>query len=200
MPKHLLRALSVAALAGLGVSGTAYAGPNPYMGQIVTVGETFCPRGYAEADGRLLPIAQNTALFSLLGTTYGGDGRTTFALPDLRGRAPIHHGTGAGLPTYIPGERGGANDQQLNALNLPRHRHNVRGSSNLVSTGNPSGNVLGTFPDPTFDVYNTAPPTTAQMNPGVIGSSGNNMPFNVMQPTQVIRFCVALTGTYPPRN
>lgn len=199
MPKHTLRALSVAVLAGTCLTSTAQAGPDPFMAQIVSVGENFCPRGYMHADGRLLPIAQYTALFSLMGTTFGGDGRTTFALPDLRGRSPIHLGTGPGLPTYTYGERGGNYEYVIPHAALPSHTHTARGTTTIRSTGNPSGAALGTFPNATFDIYSDAP-ATLQMNNGVVGSRGSSTPYLSYQPSQVIRFCVAVQGIFPSRN
>jgi microcystin-dependent protein len=116
----------------------------PFLGEIKMVGFNFNPRGWAFCDGQLLPIAQNSALFSLLGTTYGGDGRTTFALPDLRGRVALHPGSGPGLPTYRQGERSGNHQTTLTAANLAPHTHlgRLKASGDAANTNNPNDNAL----------------------------------------------------------
>ena len=113
--------------------------PEPFLGQLMLVGFTFCPRGWANANGQLLEISTNTALFSLLGTTYGGNGRTTFGLPDLRGRVPVHVGTGPGLSAYRQGQRSGQETVTLTAAEMPAHRHTVNASNQIA-------NLKGVFP------------------------------------------------------
>ena len=148
--KPLLK-LALIATAGLPISASA-CGAEPLLGEVCTFAFTFCPRGYLPADGSLLPISSNTALFSLLGTTYGGDGRSNFALPDLRGRNPVGAGQGPGLANVFNGEEGGAEQVVLNITQMPQHNHaaatnvQVTGTINVVNsagnTSSPAGKVL----------------------------------------------------------
>ncbi|MBR9921332.1 MAG: phage tail protein [Bacteroidetes bacterium] len=183
----------------------------PFIGQIQIFGFNWAPRGWALCDGQLLPIAQNTALFSLIGTTYGGDGRTTFALPDLRGRAALHHGHGPGLSTRPIGQKGGTETTTLNMTNLPSHTHTavVGGSVQLPVSGNepdtdsPSGAFLSAQSD---DFYNGA--ASAGEFAGALstnltvtnGNTGGNIPFNNMEPFLVVNYSIALVGIFPSRN
>lgn len=172
-------------------------------------GGNFAPRGWAYCDGQLLSIAANTALFSILGTTYGGDGRTTFALPDLRGRAPIHQGTGPGLSTYRLGERGGNEQSYLNVTNLPSHNHLGSGTIKAAftppagggNTTSPSGaNLSGVSGS---NIYSNQAPnvTMAANNVNVtVSNTGGNMPFSNMQPFLVVNFIIATVGIFPSRN
>ena len=181
----------------------------PFIGQIQTFGFNFAPRGWALCAGQLLPIAQNSALFSLLGTTYGGDGETTFALPDLRGRAPLHFGQGPGLSNRNIGQRAGAENTILNVNQMPSHNHvqgaptsALRASANPANTNDPAGNSLALAP-----AYNSDPPATdmnadsiAHTAPGSTLDTGSGSSHNNMQPYLVINFCIALVGTFPSRN
>jgi microcystin-dependent protein len=124
-----------------GLPQAALAGPEPFIGEIMLTGANFCPRGWADANGQLLAVAQNAALFSLLGTTYGGDGRTTFGLPDLRGRVAIHTGQGPGLSNRNQGSKSGAENHTLTVSEMPQHTHGLRGSNNAATAKIPSGNV-----------------------------------------------------------
>ncbi|MEZ4701043.1 MAG: tail fiber protein [Rhodothermales bacterium] len=156
---------------------------DPFVGEVRLVGFNFCPRGWTEASGQLLPIAQYQALFSLYGTIYGGDGQTTFALPDLRGRAPIHEGQGAGLQTYTMGQRGGAESITLTPNEIPSHAHAFTELSS--ANGTEEGIVLRS------GAGDQQASTTS-----VGGSQGHeNRP-----PYLVMRYCVALEGIYPSRN
>lgn len=171
---------------------------NPFLGQISMVGFNFAPRGWALCDGQLLPISQNSALFSLLGTTYGGDGRTTFALPDLRGRAPIHPGTGPGLSSRRLGERAGSETNILTASNLPSHNHSV----NLEikeegDTDDPDQHYIAGNGVNSFGTAKDSGKTLAVSNTGNAGSSTS---VNNMQPYLVINYVIALQGTYPSRS
>jgi microcystin-dependent protein len=166
---------------------------DPILGQIIIFAGNFAPRGWALCDGQLLPISQNTALFSLLGTTYGGDGRTTFALPDLRGRVPIHAGQGPGLSNYALGARGGSESTTLTTNNLPAHSHPLLATSTGQADDSPAGNVLAQA-----DIY-AAGPTNVTLGTSV-GPVGENQPLPNLQPYTCINAIIALEGVYPSRN
>ncbi len=187
---------------GLTAAAPAQAGDNPILGQITPSGFTFCPRGTAEANGALLPIAQNTALFSLYGTTYGGDGRTTFALPDLRSRIPIHQGRGNGLSDYRLGQRAGVETTTAATTNLANHTHRaaIKTLSGAPNTTSPVG---ATFSVTGGNAYNnSATPTGRFMNTGVVGveNTGLRQAQNNMQPYATIRYCVVMQGQFPSRS
>jgi microcystin-dependent protein len=166
----------------------------PFIGTIIQFGGNFAPRGWAFCDGQLLPISQNSALFSILGTTYGGDGQTTFALPDLRGRVAIHPGTGPGLRPYTLGEKGGQESVTLTVNNMPSHNHSFSGISGDAKAETPAGNILGNA-----TIYSGGTPN-APLNAAVIGNAGGSQPFSVQQPYQCVNFIIALTGIYPSRE
>ena len=172
-----------------------------YIGQILTVGYNFCPRGTTEAAGQLLPIAQNSALFSLYGTIYGGDGRTTFGLPDLRGRSPIGQGQGTGLANRPLGQRGGTQTQTLTVNQLPNHSHSVNASSGPSDFGGPKDKLLGSRAnDATSETIYSTGPADKVMSPQMIGETGGSQSFPLEDPYLAIRYCVALVGIYPSRN
>ena len=196
--------LSILALAStFSVSADrAAAGANPYLGDIVAVGENFCPRGWASAEGQLLPISQNTALFSLLGTTYGGDGRTTFGLPDLRGRVAMGQGRGPGLTPRREGEKFGAETRTLVANQLPSHSHAVNANNLDGDKPGPGGKILAAAPPGgtgSETIYSDQGPTV-QMSSQMIANAGQSQPFNVEGPYLVMRYCIATTGVFPPRS
>ncbi|MDQ7083907.1 MAG: tail fiber protein [Sulfurovum sp.] len=180
----------------------------PFIGQIMTVGFNFAPRGWAFCDGQLLAISQNQALFSLLGTIYGGDGRTTFALPDLRGRVATHQGTGPGLSPMPQGQRGGAERVTLEAATIPSHTHAVSlsVSSEIGTTATPStATVLakGIVQDGRTklgdaNIYSEASNET--MNSVNIANTGGTQSHENRQPYLAINYIIALQGTYPSRN
>jgi microcystin-dependent protein len=167
----------------------------PFIGEIRPMGFGFPPKGWAECNGQLLQINQNQALFSLLGTTYGGDGRTTFALPDLRGRVPIAWGT-----TFPVGASGGEEQVTLGTSQLPTHAHNFQASTQNANVANPTGAVLGASnnlygaPQSLTPVGVSAPYGPMIAPAGAAGAHENRMPFTV------INFCIALVGIYPSRN
>jgi microcystin-dependent protein len=169
-----------------------------YLGEIRMFAGNFAPQGWMKCEGQILSIAQNSALFSLLGTTYGGNGTTTFALPDLRGRAPIHSGQGPGLSVYSLGQQGGTESTTLTVNNLPAHNHAING---IVEDGN-SPSPTGNFPagtkllDPEY--ANTG--TVTQMNANMVGNTGNSNPINNMQPYPTVTYIIALQGIYPSQN
>ena len=171
----------------------------PFLGQIIMFGGNFAPRGWALCDGQLLPISQNTALFSLLGTTYGGNGQTTFALPDLRGRVPLHMGQGPGLSPYTLGQVGGTEAVTLLVNNLPQHTHSLNGNSTGGNQPGPSGNVLAVESTGTSSNYSSNAPN-ATLSPQAVGSTGGSQPVSIQQPYLCMNFVIALQGIYPSRN
>ncbi len=172
----------------------------PFIGQIIQAGFNFAPRGYATCDGQLLSIAQNTALFSLLGTTFGGDGRVTFGLPDLRGRVAIHQGQGPGLTPRVMGEAAGSETVTLINSEMPMHNHLMAVTNVSGAVATPNGNFIAASSDANAVV--TFRPTSdgSTLNPQSIGLAGGNQPHNNMQPYLVINFCIALQGIFPSRN
>lgn len=170
----------------------------PFIAEIRIVGFTFPPKGWAFCTGQILPIAQNQALFSLLGTTYGGDGRVTFGLPNLQATAPVGFGTGPGLPPVALGQKGGELAHTLTTAELPAHTHTLEGA--VAPTDNnrsPAGNYLG---HPTaVSWYSPGPPSTA-LNVTTVGLAGGGQPHDNMQPYLVLNFCIALQGIFPSRN
>jgi microcystin-dependent protein len=171
----------------------------PFIGQIIMSGFNFAPRGYATCDGQLLSIAQNTALFSLLGTQFGGDGRVTFGLPDLRGRVPVHQGQGPGLTPRTMGEQAGEENHTLISTEMPMHNHLLATTNVAGALGTPNGNFLAASSDGAFAFYR---PTSdgSTLNPQSIGLAGGNQPHNNMQPYLVINFSIAMEGIFPSRN
>ena len=168
---------------------------SPFIGEIRLVGFNFPPRNWAFCDGQLLPISQNTALFSLLGTTYGGDGRTTFALPDLRSRVPMHVGSGPGLTTRQWGQRSGVESVTLTTQQMPPHNHQQACSSDDPNAGSPAGNVPAAVSPPIYSsVANTTMANTA------LGNTGGGQSHTNVQPFLAVYFCIALQGVFPSRN
>lgn len=172
---------------------------DPFIGEIRLFGFNFAPRGWAQCNGQLLPIAQNTALFAILGTTYGGDGRTTFALPDLQGRTPMHAGQGPGLSERYLGEQGG--EQAVTLLNseIPPHTHAASASTTVADQGTPGGNIWATGAGGRGQNFYAAG-TDVAMNGQALGASGGNQPHNNMPPYQTLNFCICLYGVFPPRS
>jgi microcystin-dependent protein len=169
----------------------------PFIAEIRMAGFNFAPVGWATCDGQLLSIAQNTALFSLLGTTFGGNGTTNFGLPDLRGSAPLHFGQGPGLTDRSLGEKSGAATVTLAANELPAHTHTFQGVAASATSNNPVGNLPASIR--TSTPYSPAGGTTSAMSASAIGGGGSNQPHNNMQPYQTILFIIALQGIYPSR-
>lgn len=170
------------------------------LGEIRAVPFNFAPVGWATCDGQLMSISQNTALFSLLGTTYGGDGKSTFALPDLRGATPIHAGQGPGLSSYALGEAGGAETVTLNAYELPPHRHAVHATNSFGTSNSPVGAHfaeahVGTTAETT---YRNA--TDNLMSKTSFGGAGGNQAHNNMAPYLTLTFIIALQGVFPSRS
>ncbi len=170
-----------------------------FIGEIFMAGFNFAPRGFALCDGQILSISQNSSLFSLLGTTYGGDGRTTFGLPDLRGRAPVHEGTGPGLPSKSLGQKDGAETVVLQPNDLPAHTHMLRATDADATEMSPGGNVLAN-PTTGQQAYKLNPGTRVGMNPAAVESTGSGQAHTNVQPSLTISFFIALTGLFPSRN
>lgn len=162
----------------------------PFLAEIKIVGFNFAPRGWALCDGQILPITQNESLYSLLGTTYGGDGRTTFALPDLRGRAPMHVGNG-----HRQGQKSGEESHTLSVTEIPAHKHTAGASPADADAADPNGATLGSANDLYRDATNLTPLHTA-----TLANSGGGQAHNNMQPYLTLNFIIALQGTLPPRN
>ncbi|MEH6660698.1 MAG: tail fiber protein [Parasphingorhabdus sp.] len=198
----LLATSAVAIAATFTTSAPAHAQADPFLGQMMLFGGNFCPRGWGDASGALLPISQYSALFSLLGTMYGGDGRTSFALPDLRGRAPISMGAGPGLPAYpTQGAKGGSTSFTLTVSTMPTHNHSgtMRARQSPGDTANPKDNSLATATGTT--IYHTgAPNVNMDVGTVVIGNTGANTAVNKLSPYLVMRWCVAMQGVFPSRN
>lgn len=173
----------------------------PFIGQLMLVGFNFAPKGWAFCNGQILSIAQNSALFSLLGTTYGGDGITTFALPDLRGRAPVHFGQGPGLSNYVQGEATGTENVTLLVTNMPAHTHPVLANSGVGTSNSPEGAFLAGYGSamPPEGPYTTGSPNTT-LNPQAVGTSGSGQPVSVLQPLLVLNWVIATEGIYPSRG
>jgi len=177
----------------------------PFIAQIIMFGGNFAPRNWALCDGQILPISQNTALFSILGTTYGGDGRTTFALPELRGRVAVHQGTGPGLNRVSLGQKGGNTTTTLSIANLPSHTHStadlkVGVSSEDANSDDPAESVFGVGAEDAFVTQDADEVMRAGSVTGDIGNTGNNTSFTNMQPFQGVNYIIALVGTFPSRN
>jgi microcystin-dependent protein len=174
-----------------------------YLGQIILFGNSFCPRNMVDAAGQILPIAQNTALFSLFGTTFGGNGQTTFALPDLRGRAGNGLGQGPGLDPYDLGEVAGTENVSLTILNLPIHSHaaNLVGTDQTPNEDNPTGASFTALPA-AIKAYNNvdAPTTNMMMMTAITSPTGGNQPMANRAPFLTLRYCVVTQGIFPARN
>jgi len=179
---------------------------DPFVAEIRIFPFNFAPKGWAFCNGQLLPISQNTALFSLLGTTYGGDGKSTFALPNLQGSIPVHagQGQGPGLSQYFPGESGGTPTVSLLTTEIPSHSHGVNADTGAANSPSPQGNVYkeGQIPGTPVTAiasYNTSIAPLVALNPLTVGPGGGGQPHNNMMPTLVLNFCIALQGVFPAR-
>ncbi len=178
----------------------------PFIGEIKMVGFNFAPRNYAKCDGALIPISQNQAMFALLGTEYGGDGRNTFGLPNLKGRGPIHQGSEAGMSPRMMGQSFGSETNQLNIDQIPSHTHEaiIKGVNKAGNETGMAGATWAQEADPNGDAiaaYSTDTPDT-EMNPKAIALSntGGTTSVNNMQPTLVVNFIIATQGLFPSRS
>ncbi len=194
---------------------------NAYISQIIPFGCNFAPRSMAFCNGQTLPIAQNTALFSLLGTTYGGNGQTTFQLPNLQSRVPVHFGQGAGLSSYALGQAGGTESVTLTTNQLPAHAHTatfngststlsasgVKATAQVASAGALLGKSIDNAGTTTPLIYSPAGSATAAALGGLnvagtvtVNATGGNLPTTIIQPYLAINFCIVLFGIFPSRN
>ena len=173
----------------------------PFIAQVMLFAGNFAPRGWALCDGQLMAISSNTALFSIIGTTYGGDGVSTFALPDLRSRAAVHMGTGPGLSHYTLGQKGGAENVTLTSAQMPTHSHILSGSSANGSLPTVANNTMATSGTsaPPSGPYSSDPPN-APMNGAAIGKTGGNASHSNIQPYLTMNYVIALEGIYPSRS
>ena len=167
----------------------------PFIAEIRIVPYNFAPRGWAFCDGQLLPIAQNTALFSLIGTTYGGDGRTTTALPNLQGRAPMHPGRGPGLTSRRLGEKVGITDVTLSEAQIPAHTHALMANDAGHDTPDPGGHSLSDRP-----LYHDGTNNQVDLASEAVGTTGGGQSHTNVQPYLALNFCIALVGLYPSRS
>jgi microcystin-dependent protein len=173
---------------------------DPFVAEIRIFPFNFPPRGWAWCDGQLLPLSQNTALFSLLGTTYGGDGKSNFALPDLQGRAAMHPGQGPGLSLHDLGETGGSETVTLLESEIPSHTHDMRVSASSALTSAPAGNALARARRNGAQFQTNVSANLVQLAPEALAPAGGDQPHNNMQPYLTFYFCIAMQGVFPPRT
>jgi microcystin-dependent protein len=180
---------------------------NPFIGQVILFAGTFAPRGWALCNGQILPINQNTALFAILGTTYGGNGATTFGLPDLRGRVAVSQGQGPGLSNYTLGEQTGTENVTLNISQMPSHNHLVQANN---SAANPSNSPSNAFLSQTntvvgrdvtiYPTYATSLAAASTLNATSVQAQGGSQPHSNVQPVLALNYIIALQGIYPSRS
>lgn len=178
---------------------------DPFVAEIRIFPFNFAPKGWAFCNGQLLPISQNTALFSLLGTTYGGDGRTTFALPDMQGNAPMHPGQGPGLSLHDLGEMAGSATVTLSFSDIPAHTHALTAKTQSANTNDPTGGLLaaghfGGAQGGAVNYYVTSSTPQTQLSGNAIAPAGGDQPHNNLMPYLTLNFCIALQGVFPPRS
>ena len=179
---------------------------DPFVAEVRIFPFNFPPKGWAFCNGQLLPLSQNTALFALLGTFYGGDGKSTFALPNLQGSAAMHQGQGQGLSQRFIGEQSGSEQVTLLLTEIPVHTHNLQGSGSEATTATAAGNMpaMGVYDNGQqnglIGAYSPTTPANTQMAFQALAVSGGGLPHNNMQPYLTLSFCIALQGVFPPRG
>jgi|SRR5580704_2014754 microcystin-dependent protein len=175
----------------------------PFVGEIRMFGGNFAPAGWQFCNGQLLAISEFSTLFNLIGTTYGGDGTSTFALPDLRGRLPVHQGTGLGLSTYVIGQNGGTETVQLNSLAMPSHQHNVVATTSTATSNLPSNALFAATPVPTpgaSAAYATGSPSMGTLQPATVQTAGGNVAHDNLMPFLCVSFIISMFGVFPSQN
>jgi microcystin-dependent protein len=172
---------------------------NPFLAEIRIFPFNFPPKGWAFCDGQILPLSQNTALFSLLGTTYGGDGKSNFALPNMQGNAPMHPGQGPGLSLHDLGETGGSDTVSLLESEIPSHSHALMAQALNASSQTPSPSV-GLAHSKGVSAYSTITTNLVTMADATVAPAGGDQPHNNLMPYLTLNFCIALQGVYPPRT
>ncbi|NUB45594.1 tail fiber protein [Fertoebacter nigrum] len=204
--KSLGQMLSAACAIGLGLAATgtpdrAEAGVEPYLGDIMIVGFGFCPTGWTQASGQLVGIGQNQALFALLGTQFGGDGTTNFALPNLSGRITIGQGNGPNLSPHVAGQVAGSETKTMTLATMAAHSHVVNVNNEDGDLPGPGGKLLAAAPtggSGNETIYSQQPPNVT-MNPTMISAAGGSAPTNTQDPFLVLTHCIATSGSFPPR-
>lgn len=167
---------------------------DPFVAEIRMFGFNFAPTGWAQCNGQLLPLSQNTALFALLGTFYGGDGKSTFALPNLMGGSPVHQGQGSGLSEYFLGQQGGTEAVTLLVSEMPVHAHSFTASEEVVNEATPANFFYGAG-----ETRYAVPNNVTQMAPQALSPAGGSVPHNNLMPYLVVNFCIAMQGVFPQR-
>ncbi|MFZ2306999.1 MAG: tail fiber protein [Rhodoferax sp.] len=170
----------------------------PYIGEVICGGWNFCPNGWAECNGQLLSIAENDALFTLIGTTYGGDGQTNFAVPNIQGRTMVGQGTGPGLTTKVQGEMSGTETVTLMTTQIPSHTHPMAANAGAEKSASPAGKIVGTAPG-SAPVFSSSAPTTT-LSASAVGVAGQSQPHNNLQPYLAVKCCISLFGVFPTQN
>ncbi len=174
---------------------------DPFVAEIRIFPFNFAPKGWAFCDGQILPLSQNTALFSLLGTTYGGDGKSNFALPDMQGNVPMHPGQGPGLSLHDLGETGGSDTVSLLESEIPSHSHTMMSLPAPANRTAPISNSIARVQGTSGPYVPGSPvPAPANMSDNAVAPAGGDQPHNNMQPYLTLNFCIALQGVYPPRT
>jgi microcystin-dependent protein len=171
---------------------------SPYVGEIRIFGGNFAPQGWAFCDGQILPISQNEVLFQLIGTTYGGDGQTTFELPDLRGRRPVHQGDGAGLSPYVLGQSGGVESVELTTPQLAEHSHLPQAVAESGTVNTPSSST--TWAQWSDNPYSASGPGTVPLGNGALGNAGSSLPHENRSGFLVLSYIISLFGVFPSQN
>lgn len=173
---------------------------DPYVGEIRMFGGNYAPVGWALCQGQLVSVAQYDALFSLLGTRYGGDGQSTFGLPDLRGRVALHYGAGKGLTNRVLGQKFGEEEDTLSVQELPAHEHQLMANNAPASYSNSPANMVLAKSPSGFQHYTEGMTAAAKLSPAALESSGGGYAHNNIMPCQVLTFIISLTGVFPPRS
>ena len=195
--KAALAGATALALATVAAPSQSLADFEPHLGDIQFAGYNYNPRGWTLCNGQLFPIASWTALFSLLGTTYGGDGRTTFGIPDMRGRVPIHVGRGPGLSSYSWGQKGGQETVSLTVVEMPSHNHTLKATAERGDTDVPGGAIAQ---DRREDQFTKAAAPNVAMNASSVGNTGGSQAHENRSPFLVINCSIAIVGAYPSRS